>query len=296
MSVPILGPAQFDLERSLGGGQVFGWRPDSHGIWSGVDGDRAYSVHETSLGTHLDFGDAAGFRRFCQAHISLEDVRRELVVRCPRIAQAVESAQGVRLLRPSCASQVLLSFACTSNNQLPRIDQMVETLRSIGPTVGAGGGGPIQGFPSLDHVARLGEDWLRERGFGYRASSLPKACRQAVERGGEEWLQSLKDCPYEQARLQLCQLAGIGPKLADCIALYGLWHGEAVPVDTHLWQAAVPIFAPHWAGTPFGPMKGAAIAKEMRAVFGELAGWAQLFLFSARLFDHGSRRRVQPKR
>lgn len=173
---------------------------------------------------------------------------------------------------------------------------MVGTLRSVGPTLGSGGGGPVQGFPSLEHVADLGEEWLRERGFGYRASTLPKACRQAVEFGGEAWLQGLKSVPYSQARLELCKLAGIGPKLADCIALYGLWHGQAVPVDTHLWKAAVPIFAPQWSGQAFGVLKATMLANEMRNVFGDLAGWSQLFLFSARLYNAGSRRQVQPVR
>lgn len=293
MSVPILGPGEFDAERTLRGGQVFGWRCDAHGTWRGVDGDRVYGVRESDTGLRLVEGDAAAFRMFVQAYVRLDDVRRELVARCPAIAPVVEAAGSVRLLRPACVSQVLLAFACTSNNQLPRIDQMVETLRSLGPTLGGGGDGPIQGFPTLEHVASLGEGWFRERGFGYRAATLPVACRQAHDLGGEAWLVGLRDVPYEQARLELCRLEGIGPKLADCIALYGLWHTEAVPVDTHLWQAATPIFAPQWQGTPLGPLKGTALARELRATFGELAGWAQLFLFSARLHSEGSRRQVQ---
>lgn len=296
MTVPIFGPGEFDLERTLGGGQVFGWQVDTQGVWRGVDGDQTYGVGETSRGLRLASGDAASFRDFVQSHLSQEEVRREIVSRCPAMRPAIEAAPGVRLLRPACATQVLLSFACTSNNHLPRIDQMVGTLRSVGPTLGSGGGGPVQGFPSLEHVADLGEEWLRERGFGYRASTLPKACRQAVEFGGEAWLQGLKSVPYSQARLELCKLAGIGPKLADCIALYGLWHGQAVPVDTHLWKAAVPIFAPQWSGQAFGVLKATMLANEMRNVFGDLAGWSQLFLFSARLYNAGSRRQVQPVR
>lgn len=38
--------------------------------------------------------------------------------------------------------------------------------------------------------------------------------------------------PYAQARKALTACRGIGPKVADCICLFGLGHREAFPVDT----------------------------------------------------------------
>jgi len=38
---------------------------------------------------------------------------------------------------------------------------------------------------------------------------------------------------YRAAHEQLLELQGVGPKVADCICLFGLGWGEAVPVDTH---------------------------------------------------------------
>ena len=32
------------------------------------------------------------------------------------------------------------------------------------------------------------------------------------------------------------QFNGIGPKVADCICLYGLHHTQAFPIDTHIEQ------------------------------------------------------------
>ena len=47
---------------------------------------------------------------------------------------------------------------------------------------------------------------------------------------------------------ELVAITGIGHKLADCIGLFALWHTEAIPVDTHLWQAAVRHYFPEWQG------------------------------------------------
>jgi len=38
---------------------------------------------------------------------------------------------------------------------------------------------------------------------------------------------------YRDAHERLLELQGVGPKVADCICLFGLGWGEAVPVDTH---------------------------------------------------------------
>ena len=36
----------------------------------------------------------------------------------------------------------------------------------------------------------------------------------------------------------LCELPGVGPKVADCVALFSLDQAGTVPVDTHVWQIA----------------------------------------------------------
>ena len=45
----------------------------------------------------------------------------------------------------------------------------------------------------------------------------------------------------------LCQLPGVGAKVADCVCLMSLDKHEAVPVDTHLWQITIKHYIPHLA-------------------------------------------------
>jgi N-glycosylase/DNA lyase len=52
----------------------------------------------------------------------------------------------------------------------------------------------------------------------------------------EQWLFNLRDKPYEEVKEALLELSGVGPKVADCIALMSLDKLESVPVDTHVWQ------------------------------------------------------------
>ena len=49
-------------------------------------------------------------------------------------------------------------------------------------------------------------------------------------------LYELSQMSYEDAKEYLMQFNGIGPKVADCICLYGLHHTQAFPIDTHIEQ------------------------------------------------------------
>jgi N-glycosylase/DNA lyase len=195
----------------------------------------------------------------------------------PVLVPIVRRWPGLRQTRPSDPIEVFASFLCTPNNHLPRITAMVATLGSLGIEVGPG----LRRFPSLCVLAELTEPWLRERGFGYRARTLPLAFQAAVERGGEAWFGSLRVATRDEARAALQELPGVGPKLADCIALYGLGHDDAVPVDTHLWQAAKSCF-PELDAPSLTPTAYAAVGDLLRARYGRRAGWAHLYLY----YDH----------
>ena len=72
---------------------------------------------------------------------------------------------------------------------------------------------------------------------------------------------------------------GIGNKLADCICLYGLHYEEAVPIDTHLWQAACRVFFPEHEGKALTELRYRQVGDFFRDRFGKLAGWAHLYLY-----------------
>ena len=63
---------------------------------------------------------------------------------------------------------------------------------------------------------------------------LHKSAQLVVAKGGAPWLLSLRGLPRLEVRRQLLALPGVGPKVADCVALFSLDQGEAVPVDTHV--------------------------------------------------------------
>ncbi|TKA29672.1 hypothetical protein B0A54_15847 [Friedmanniomyces endolithicus] len=212
---------------------------------------------------------------------------------------------GVRILRQD-AWEALVGFICSSNNNIARISQMVHKLCvNYGPLLGHFEGEPYHDFPEPHALAHDGvEAKLRALGFGYRAKYLHQtACMVASRPAG--WLDSLRnpESPvlgtkpkpgaewsaegregYRAAHEQLLILQGVGPKVADCVCLMGLGWGEAVPVDTHVWQIAQRDYK-------FGKGKHASLTKQtydavgakFRSLWGQEAGWAHSVLFTADL-------------
>ena len=222
--------------------------------------------------------DESAFRSLFRLDVSFEAMASALVSCGPELAEIVETLPGLRVLQPSCVRETFFCFICTANNHLSRIGQMVRRLAAFGPLLAEREGLVLSRFPSLERIASIPEAALRQAGFGYRGKTIPIAAGQLLERR-QNWLESLRDAPYLDARHSLTEIYGIGPKLADCIALYGLHKLEATPIDTHMWQALCRVYFPEWRGQPLTEKRYRESAAFLRDRFGEWAGAAHLFLY-----------------
>jgi N-glycosylase/DNA lyase len=147
---------------------------------------------------------------------------------------------GIRMLRQDPWENVI-SFICSTNNNIPRITKMVGALCARwGDRIVCGDGQLEQEFFTFPDPCLLVcdgvEEELRALGFGYRAKFVVQAARIVVFERPSGWLDGLRRVEYQQAREALMTLPGVGPKVADCVCLMSLDKAEAVPVDTHgLW-------------------------------------------------------------
>lgn len=256
-------PEPLDLDLNLQVGQVFRWKRSDLG-WEGWDNDRRYRFTGDEVETEATTDE---LRSLFRLEVPLSRLHHELIDRGPELEPIIARWPSLRLMRPSCSREMLFTFLCTANNHLPRIAGMVERMAALeGP-----------GFPSLERLAEVTEaDW-RAMGFGYRGRTLPLVARELIARGGERWLAELRTQPYSEVVEALEELPGVGPKLADCIALYAFDKTAAAPVDTHLWQAYVAVYGQ--PGKSLTDARKREVGEALRDRFGDLAGFAQQFLF-----------------
>ncbi|KAL9602887.1 MAG: hypothetical protein Q9179_002396 [Wetmoreana sp. 5 TL-2023] len=213
---------------------------------------------------------------------------------------------GVRVLKQD-AWEALVGFICSSNNNIIRISQMMAKLcNHYGPLIGYVGMTPYHDMPSPSVLADPKvETHLRQLGFGYRAKYLYQTAVLVSQQHEPGWLDSLRnpESPvlgqkpsvagemqprgregYRVAHDALLALQGVGPKVADCVCLMGLGWGEAVPVDTHVWQIAQRDYK-FSKGKHSSLTKATydAVGDRFRSLWGKEAGWAHSILFTADL-------------
>lgn len=143
-------------------------------------------------------------------------------------------------------------------------------------------------FPTLQQLSRATEKELRDFGFGYRAKYIVQTV-EFLKNQPEDWLVSLRELERQEAQQALTQLAGVGPKVADCIALFCADQISSIPVDTHVWRIACRDYDQTLQDCKsLTPGVYERVGDEFRRRFGPHAGWAHSLLFAAEIpnFKH----------
>lgn len=201
------------------------------------------------------------------------------------MSKIISHLQGLRIIRQDPV-ECLFSFICSSNNNIPRITQMINKLKAkYGQLLVNTSDGCFYSFPSIEVLSKVDETDLRAIGFGYRAPFIIQTSILLQEMGGQTFLQSLRDCnDNDKVIKQLLNFKGVGPKVADCIALFSLDKLDTIPVDTHVWQIACREFDPTLTSKKsITPAVYKTVGDHFRSRFKPYAGWAHSVLFAGDL-------------
>lgn len=191
----------------------------------------------------------------------------------PILEEAVNVGYGIRILNQDLW-ETIASFIISANNNIPRIKGCIEGLaKNFGKEIGKFKGKTYYAFPDLETLARLKESDLEIIRLGYRNRYLLETAKRLA--GGEleeiEALRSVK-VPHDQVVVRLCKLPGVGPKVANCIALFGLGRTDTFPID--VWMRRVMSQLYGMEGKTDKQMEA-----QGRKMFGQLAGFVQQYLF-----------------
>ncbi|MDR1488622.1 MAG: hypothetical protein LBI26_02690 [Holosporales bacterium] len=134
------------------------------------------------------------------------------------LLRAVQYGSGLRMLRQD-VWEVMVSFIISQRNSIPRIKNTIERLCALYGAI----------FPSADILAKYTTEDFEEIGLGYRAKYLVDIAKAVFS--GKFDIKHLKMLDYKESIEYLKQVNGIGDKVANCIALFGLHKIEAFPRD-----------------------------------------------------------------
>ena len=164
--------------------------------------------------------------------------------------------------------EMIISFIISANNNIPRIKKIIEKLCE---TCGENKGDYFA-FPKAEVLAKKDEEFYKAMGLGYRAPYILKTAQKISNNVFD--MNLLVSLDTESARKMLLTLPGVGPKVADCILLFGLNRYDVFPVDTWIEKVYKDIFKKD--NTPQN------MRKDLIKEFGRYSGIAQQYLFYAK--------------
>ena len=282
----------FDLARTLGSGQVFHWEKIGNGF-CGTIADLPVCVeqHADTLkiragGRKLDGlkpssfpqGRSAGatrdLERLVAHYFALDHPLSKICATFPRdpaMTAARDFCRGLRIIRQP-RWECLATFITSSMKQVAHIRQISHTLRMRYGERMQIGDREVYAFPSPAKIAELTEKDLRRCALGYRAKNLLATARLVAS--GEADLDQWSSLSDESLRARLCELPGVGAKVANCVMLFAYERLRAFPID--VWIERV-------LKQKYFPRKRKVTAQQLRAFcesyFGEHGGYAQQYLF-----------------
>ena len=274
--------AHLDIHKTFDCGQSFRFERvenSTHGVeYSGVAFGRLVSFAQDGDTLYIYNSDVADFENIWTPFLGLDRDYTAISKDILRVGEgtvlerAEKYGRGIRILRQD-AFEAVISFIISQNNNIPRIKKIIEAMSSAygerievseGMMAHIAGSAEKYSFPTVERLASLSEQDLRELRMGFRAAYVLDAATKI--RSGEIDLEALAALSTDECIEALCAVKGIGVKVASCAALFGMAKYDAFPIDVWIKRVAEKYFADDTQ--PF-----------CAARFGEYAGIAQQYLF-----------------
>ena len=219
----------FSLKKICDSGQVLlGWEEREDGSYYVTSLDKTAHCFETEDGVVIDCpaSEDSFWANYFDLSTDYAEIEKQ-AVGDEYLKEALAYGRGIRILRQNIW-EALFSFIISQNNNIPRITGSIRRIKDGSRVLP----GPEEMYPVRER--------LRDCGLGYRDEYLIRLLEELHE--GSRTLVFSEDT--EKASAELKSIHGVGPKVADCVLLFGLHRMERCPVDT--WMKK--IFAAHYGG------------------------------------------------
>ena len=261
----------FDLARTLDSGQVFHWEKCGDG-YAGTIGSNGVYVEQRRKRLLFTGVTAEAIGNYFALDHPLAEICRSFPDD-PAMRAARDFCEGLRIMRQP-RWECLATFITSSMKQVAHIRQI---SRDVADAIREAPARYLIAkstrFPIASRIAELTEQDLRACALGYRAKNLLATARLVAS--GEADLEQWSALSDESLRARLCELPGVGAKVANCVMLFAYERLRAFP-DRRLDRARpeAKIFSPKTKSD-----RTADSATFCERYFGEHGGYAQQYLF-----------------
>lgn len=252
----------FDVKDTLECGQIFRFKQIGENAYGVYSRDKYAELVTTDSCVEVRTKDGEYFRHFFDLETDYAAKVEQISAISPLMQRACEQGKGIHILNQDL-TEMIFSFIISANNNIKRIQVIVEKLcEALGEKTEYG-----YAFPTVAALADAPLEQYSAIGAGYRNKYLKSTAEKLLKYD----LNGLSALDSVSARAELLNFAGVGPKVADCILLFGMHRGDVFPVDTWLKKVYHLYFEQGH--------KDCDISAYFCTLFGESAGLCQQYLF-----------------
>lgn len=268
------GVKNFNIKQILECGQCFRWEKVGELNYIGVAHGRVIEVIQeddkvTILNTNeedfnniwLDYFDLKRDYSEIKAGLAHDEI----------LGKSVEYGYGIRLLNQE-HFELLISFIISARNSIPSIMKTIKKISEKWGTPIEYKGNTYYTFPTPEQLKDATEEEIKKTGASFRSKYIVDTIAKVNENSYDFDLERISKLNTDECHVALQNFKGVGSKVADCIMLFSMRKYSAFPVD--VWVKRAMIF--------FYGAEDASLNKIRifaRDKFGELAGFAQQYLF-----------------
>ncbi len=247
----------FSLEKTFECGQCFRFEKDGNGNGNGYSGVAfGRKLHALAEGgcVVLENVSKEEYKSVWESYFDLGrdyGLINAALSRDKTVSSALEAASGIRILRQD-PWETLCSFIISQNNNIPRIKKIIELLcKNFGQDIGG-----AYAFPSAKAIAEAGKNKLSVINCGYRAEYIADAAQKVAD--GQINLNAVGKMECADAKNRLMEIKGVGPKVADCVLLFGFSRLSAFPRDVWIKRVIDKYYGEGFDESIFAPYGGIA--------------------------------------
>ncbi|MGL5312614.1 MAG: DNA-3-methyladenine glycosylase family protein [Peptostreptococcaceae bacterium] len=273
-SVVLEGVADFNPKHIFECGQCFRWKLEDDGSYTGVAMGKILNVAMEDDKIYLNNTNLEDFNSIWYNYFDLgtnyTEIKDTLKKMDEYLDKACDFGWGIRLLKQD-GWEMLISFIISSNNRIPMIQKAIDNLsREYGKYIGHYKGKEYYSFPTPEELNKASQEEIRACQTGFRDKYIKSTADNVVL--NNEKISEYTSLSTDECISSLLKFNGVGPKVGDCIALFGMQKYDTFPVDVWVKRVMQEFYVADDMSLP--KIRAYAIDK-----FGELSGFAQQYLF-----------------
>lgn len=242
----------FKLAHILENGQCFRWdriEEQNDSAFIGVVSNNVFKISEkekeilgndnleviklTDIYVETTMEETAA-KKFLEEYFNLsenyEDIKKKYSENYESLKKATEFAYGLRILKQD-EFETIISFIISANNNIKRIKKIINNISMKCGKKIEFEGKEYFGFPNIEELRKLKEEDFKSLGAGFRAKYLESTVNKIYSDNLEKYIEKLNNLSNKELEKELLNLKGVGPKVANCIMLFGFNRIDSFPID-----------------------------------------------------------------